>query len=221
MDGTLLTDRRSVKRFSGWSNGPSPPGTLAPVTTRKAQAEQSKSLLIATALRLFVERGYDATPISLILEEAGMARGALYHHFPDGKRELFEEVVEHVDEPFHHGLDEIVATVESPVERIVAAWRLLLGLAAQSDFARIVLVEASAVDPGAWTGSDQYQLLRATLEEAIAVGELTSLPVDAMASTLFGAIRRTADFVAVSEHPSEAAREGDEVLAVILDSFRR
>ncbi|MEZ5179816.1 MAG: TetR family transcriptional regulator [Acidimicrobiales bacterium] len=47
------------------------------MTTRRAQAEQSRTLLIETALRLFVAQGYEATPISQILDEAGMARGAL------------------------------------------------------------------------------------------------------------------------------------------------
>lgn len=190
------------------------------VTTRKVQAERSRALLIDTALRLFVAQGYEATPISQILDEADMARGALYHHFPDGKRELFAEVVEYVDEPFHHGLDNIVETVSSPVERIVAAWKLLLGLAAEPTFAKIVLIEATAVDPGAWTGSDQYLLLRATVEEAIAAHEVRALPVDAVASTLFGAIRRMADYVAVAENPTVAARDGDEVLATLLQSLR-
>lgn len=190
------------------------------VTTRKSQAEQSRSLLIDIALHLFATQGYEATPISQILDAAGMARGALYHHFPDGKRELFTEVVELVDEPFHHGIDDIVEAVTSPVERIVAAWKLLLDLAAEEHFARIVLIEATAVDPGAWTGTGQYLLLRATVEEAIAAGELRALPVDAVSSTLFGAIRRMADFVAVAEDPVAAARDGDEVLHTLLDGLR-
>ena len=190
------------------------------MTTCKAQAEHSRTLLIETALRLFVAQGYKATPISQILDEAGMARGGLYHHFPDGKKELFAEVVEYVDEPFHHGLEDIVNRVDSPIERIAAAWKLLLGLAAEPAFAKIVLVEATAVDPGAWTGSGQYQLLRATVEEAIAAGELLPMPVDAVASTLFGAIRRMADYVAVASEPDEAARDGDEVLATLLHGLR-
>lgn len=110
--------------------------------------------------------------------------------------------------------------MSSPVERIVAAWKLLLGLAAEPVFATIVLVQATAVDPGAWTGTGQYQLLRATIEEAIAAGELQPLPVDAVASTLFGAIRRTADYVAVADDPAQAAKDGDEVLTLLLASFR-
>ncbi|MEZ5179817.1 MAG: hypothetical protein R2746_16485 [Acidimicrobiales bacterium] len=42
-----------------------------------------------------------------------------------------------------------------------------------------------------------------------------------MASTLFGAIRRTADYVAVADDPAQAAKDGDEVLTLLLASFRR
>lgn len=190
------------------------------MTTRRAQAEQSRARLIEVALRLFVDQGYEATSVSQVLEQAGMARGALYHHFPDGKRELFAEAVEVADHPFHEGLDRIVETVTSPVARIEAAWELLLELATDAPFARIVLVEAPVVSPGSWTGGEQYLLLRATVEEAIAAGELRALPVDAVASTLFGAIRRMADYVAVADDPATAAREGGEVLREVLAGLR-
>lgn len=190
------------------------------MTRRKEQAERSRSLLIDTALRLFVEQGYEATSVSQILNAAGMARGALYHHFPDGKKELFAEAVEVADHPFHEGLDEIVATIESPVEQIVAGWRLLLELATEPVFARIVLVDAPMVAPGAWTGGEQFLLLRAVLEQAMAAGEIAPVPVDAAASTLFGAIRRMADFVAVADDPAQAAHDGDVVLHALLDGLR-
>lgn len=190
------------------------------MTRRKEQAERSRSLLIDAALRLFVEQGYEATSISQVLAATGMAKGALYHHFPGGKRELFGEVVEVADHPFHEGLDELVATVTSPVERITAGWKLVLDLATDPVFAKIVLVEAQAVAPEAWTGGAQYQLLRATLEQAMAAGQIKDVPVDAAASTLFGAIRRMADHVAVADDPVAAAADGDVVLHALLDGLR-
>lgn len=190
------------------------------MSTRKAQAEQSRARLIDAALELFVAQGYEATSISQVLAATGMAKGALYHHFPGGKVELFGEAVEVADEPFHHGLDHIVETVTSPVGRIVAAWELLLDLATDPVFARVVLVEAPVVAPGAWTGVGQYVLLKATVEEAMEVGELRRLPVDAVASTLFGAIRRMADFVAVADDPDTAAADGGLVLREVLAALR-
>ena len=190
------------------------------MSSRKAQAEQSKALLVDTALRLFVEQGYEATSVSQILEAAGMARGALYHHFPDGKKDLFGEVVEVADHEFHEGLERIVAEVASPVERIEAAGRLVLDLATDPTFARIILVEAAIVMPGAWTGGGEYQLLRDTLAEAIDAGELRPTPLDATASMLFGAIRRMADMVAIADDPAPLAAEGVEVLGALLDGLR-
>lgn len=190
------------------------------MTRRKEQAERSRSRLVEAALRLFVAQGYEATSISQVLAATGMAKGALYHHFPEGKRELFGEAVEIADHPFHEGLDEIVATVASPVARITAGWKLVLDLATDPVFAKIVLVEAQAVAPEAWTGAGQFQLLRATLEEAIAAGEVRPVPLDAAAATLFGAIRRMADYVAVADDPAQAARDGDTVLHALLEGLR-
>lgn len=206
--------------FPDVRTSPSPGAHWGAMTTRKAQAEQSRARLIEAALGLFVEQGYDATSISQVLAATGMAKGALYHHFPGGKMELFGEAVEVADEPFHDGLDRIVAEVTSPVGRIVAAWGLLLELATDPVFAKVVLVEAPVVAPGAWTGQGQYVLLRATVEEAMEAGELRRLPVDAVASTLFGAIRRMADFVAVAPDPDAAAADGGVVLRELLDALR-
>lgn len=190
------------------------------MSRRKEQAEQSKAHLVETALRLFVAQGYEATSVSQILDEAGMARGALYHHFPEGKRELFAEAVDVANHDFHEGLDRIVTTVTSPVEMIAAGWKLVLDLATEPVFAKIVLVEAPLVMPLGWSGGEQYLLMRAILEEAVTAGEIRPLPLDALAATLFGAVRRMADFVAVADDPARTAREGGEVLQVILDALR-
>jgi AcrR family transcriptional regulator len=190
------------------------------MTRRKEQAERSRSRLVEAALRLFVEQGYEATSISQVLDATGMAKGALYHHFPEGKRELFAEAVEVADHEFHEGLDRIVETVTSPVERIAAGWKLVLDLATDPVFAKVVLIEAQAVAPEEWTGAAQFQLLRATLEEAIAAGQIRPVPIDAATATLFGAIRRMADYVAVADDPAQAAADGDAVLHALLDGLR-
>jgi TetR/AcrR family transcriptional regulator, lmrAB and yxaGH operons repressor len=48
----------------------------------------TKDRLISTATRLFLQRGYEGTGLSEILTEAGVPKGSLYHHFPDGKADL-------------------------------------------------------------------------------------------------------------------------------------
>jgi len=189
------------------------------MTTRQEQAAQSRSLLIDVALRLFVDQGYEATPVSQILSDAGMARGALYHHFPDGKKQLFIEVVDVVDHQLHEGFEEIITTITSPIAQIQAGFDLLVRLAADRVFARIILIEAASVMPGAWSTGSEYVLLRDALERAIAAGEIVSVPLDAATSTLYGAARRAADFVANSSDPHQTAAECSTVLAAVLKGF--
>jgi AcrR family transcriptional regulator len=190
------------------------------VVTRKEQAAQSKALIIDVALRLFVEQGYEATSIGQIQEKVGMARGAVYHHFPDGKKEVFLAVVDRVDEDFHHGLESIVKSITSPVELIIAGFDLLLRLAMEKNFARIILIEASTVMPGAWAEGEEFALLRETFRQGIAAGELKKVPLDAVASSLYGAARRSADFVARSSNPKIAARDSAKILRAMIDGLR-
>ena len=58
---------------------------------RVRQAEATRSLLLEVARESFTEHGYGATSIDDIIQQAGVARGALYHHF-SGKEALFRAV---------------------------------------------------------------------------------------------------------------------------------
>lgn len=190
------------------------------MTTRKEQAALSRSRLVEAALHLFVDQGYEATSVGQILERTDMARGALYHYFPDGKKQLFLEVIDVVDHQLHEGFEEILREVRSPIEQVTAGFDLLLRLAADRTFARIVLIEAAAVFPGAWTDGSEFVLLRDTLRRAIDAGEIRELPLDAATSTLYGAARRAADFVARSPDPESAAKECTVALGALLDGLR-
>jgi AcrR family transcriptional regulator len=64
---------------------------------RVRQAEATRSLLIDVARQNFTEHGCAATSIDDIIQQAGVARGALYHHF-SGKEGSSTVVTEPVDE---------------------------------------------------------------------------------------------------------------------------
>ena len=62
---------------------------------RVDRGQATRQHLIAVATQLFATRGYDGTSIEAVLEQAGVSRGSLYHHFASKER-LFEAVVESV-----------------------------------------------------------------------------------------------------------------------------
>ena len=54
-------------------------------------SDDTKALVRATALRLFRERGYAATTMRAIAQEAGVATGNAYYHFAS-KDHLVQEL---------------------------------------------------------------------------------------------------------------------------------
>ena len=63
-------------------------------SSRLKQAEASREKLLAAALALFGEQGYNATGVRSINRRAGVADGLLYHYFPRGKKEIFQALIQ-------------------------------------------------------------------------------------------------------------------------------
>ena len=57
--------------------------------SRADQAQETKQKLLDAALALFAEQGYSKTSIRALARRTGLSDGILYHHFPDGKQEIF------------------------------------------------------------------------------------------------------------------------------------
>ncbi|HVS99161.1 MAG TPA: TetR/AcrR family transcriptional regulator [Solirubrobacterales bacterium] len=64
----------------------------------RARWERRRRAIVATAARLFAERGYQATSITDLTEATGLAAGGLYHYF-EGKDDLLTAICEELLEP--------------------------------------------------------------------------------------------------------------------------
>src|SRR3972149_366731 len=58
-----------------------------------AHKTNRQELIVTKATELFMVQGYNATSVRQIAEAAGCTDAALYYHFRDGKRALFQAVV--------------------------------------------------------------------------------------------------------------------------------
>ncbi len=65
------------------------------MATQAERREATRRRLIDAARRRFADDGYDETSTEQIREQAGVSRGAMYHHFAS-KREVFEAVFREV-----------------------------------------------------------------------------------------------------------------------------
>ncbi|GGZ57222.1 TetR/AcrR family transcriptional regulator [Streptomyces bluensis] len=74
----------------GSGSGSGPDSGSAPASPRgSAKSEQTRALILETALRLFQERGYDRTTMRAIAKEAGVSVGNAYYYFA-GKEHLIQ-----------------------------------------------------------------------------------------------------------------------------------
>jgi AcrR family transcriptional regulator len=84
---------------------------------RVRQAEATRSLLLEVARENFTRHGYAATSIDDIIREAGVARGALYHHF-SGKEDMLVGALTPVSEELLAGGQARVERAGSPAETL-------------------------------------------------------------------------------------------------------
>lgn len=90
----------------------------------RARYEGRRGDLIATAARLFAERGYAATSIAELTEATGLAAGGIYHYI-EGKEDLLIAICDELLEPLIAQAEEIVATdldPEDQLRRLLRAW---------------------------------------------------------------------------------------------------
>lgn len=76
---------------------------------RNKYPEETIKRILQSALRLFLEKGYERTTIQDIIDVLGnLSKGAIYHHFK-GKEDIFEAVMELLFAGTEDKMDELIA----------------------------------------------------------------------------------------------------------------
>jgi AcrR family transcriptional regulator len=189
---------------------------------RIAQGEATRNALIREARQLFGEQGYVDTAIDEIVAQAGVTKGAVYHHF-DGKEGLFRAVFEQVHREV---TDQAAAEFLGP-----DAWESLLrGCALWVDahldpaVRRIALQDARAV-----LGWDEVRAienrfgavaLRGALRKAMHAGVLERQPLRPLSLLLIGALGEGCLYISESDDPISARAEVRALVIRMLSAFR-
>src|SRR3954465_8674095 len=85
-----------------------------------AETASTRQTILETARRLFHERGYEATGISLILKEAGVNSGSLYHFFPTKQALLIRGLEYYTRFLMPVIMNPAEAATTDPIERVFA-----------------------------------------------------------------------------------------------------
>jgi AcrR family transcriptional regulator len=191
---------------------------------RIERGEQTRKRLLSAASKLFAEHGYEATPIELVLEQAAVSKGALYHHFAN-KRELYEAVLEAIETDLARATVQAARDATDPVEALRAGTRAFLSLAGDPAIGRIVLTDAPNVLGWArWREIDErhaFGVLKGAVSATAAAERLTQDEQDALAHVLLAALLELAMIVARSDTPRDAQNVAQAVMDELLNRLLR
>lgn len=177
---------------------------------RRTQAERSEettSALIAAGLRLFGRDGYSATSVEAVAAEAGVTKGAAYHHF-DGKTGLFRHVFIQQEQHLADALSRAGANAPDTWSALRAGCHAFLHHCLDQNTRQIVLLDGPAVLGWDTVREIEYQhtllLLRRGMYAAAADGWITGGDLTIRCQLLFGALCEAGMLLARTDNPTTA-----------------
>jgi AcrR family transcriptional regulator len=193
-------------------------------TTKAAQREVTTKRLLEVARVHFTKHGYAQTATEKIVEEAGVTRGALYHHF-GSKDGLFKAVVEVVQQDVAVQIEAAVSKTNDPWQQLLIGCKTFLTASMDADIQQIMLVDAPAVlGFETWREIDSQtsmHLLQENIQELVDK-KIIGIPyVEAFTHLLSGAMNEAALWVVRSKNPKQALTEAIKTLEHLLESVKR
>jgi AcrR family transcriptional regulator len=185
--------------------------------------EATQGAILAAAGRLFGEEGFAGVSVDDIAAAAGVAKGAVYHHFPS-KEALFEAVFERTAAQLQQRVHAAGADSADFLQRLSASARAYFEACAGAPFERIILKDGPAVlGWDRWREIDEryfLAMLPAGLEAAMAAGQIRRQPAAPLARLLIGALTEAAVACAGSDDPARTGRELAQALDRLLEGLR-
>jgi AcrR family transcriptional regulator len=191
-------------------------------TQAERRAATIESILKAGRL-LFGERGFAATTIDDIAEQARVAKGAVYHHFAT-KEAVFAAVFDQVSRALVQEIDRAVRTEKDVLAAMVAGTQHYFAACAKGPTGQIILRDGPAVlGWERWREIDAQHFggkIPRALEAAMDAGLIARQPVEPLARLLLGAVTEAAVACAGRTDVLKAGNEYTRAFKSLLEALR-
>jgi len=187
---------------------------MASTTVRRTQQQRSQStinVLLDAARERFGAGGYANTSLDDIANHAGVSKGALYHHFPDGKPQLFQAVFVREQRLLAEAVIAASRRKRDPWDAFFEGCRAFLEQSLDPKVQRVTLFDAPAVlgweQMRELEAPHSFAVLRSGLKAAVDDGRLPGRDPTILAHLLLGAMCEGVAVVASSAHPRATTRK--------------
>jgi AcrR family transcriptional regulator len=165
------------------------------MATKVEQRERTRALILDLATQAFADRGYADVALEELVAEAGLTRGALYHHF-GSKRALFRAVLEAAQTHVARAVETATSGDRDPLEGFLDGCRAFLEASLAPGVRRILLVDGPAVlGWDDWRSGDletSVGLLDDGIAELAAAGVIAPTRLHTVATMISGALNEIA-----------------------------
>ncbi len=151
---------------------------------------KTKRKIFETSMKLFAEKGYDATSIEEITATVGVAKGTLYYHF-SSKEEIFNFLIEEGVKLLKNSIAIKTENLENSIDKIRAIVLIQIKvLVKYESFMTIILSQIWGNDPRSQMCRnyvfDYIQMIEEIVKEGIRKGEIVEGEPNVIASGIFG-----------------------------------
>lgn len=173
------------------------------------------------ARELFTVRGFAATSIDDIANLAGVAKGAIYHHF-ESKEQIFQRVFEQMTGALAAEVTATAAAGKSTLDRFERGTLNYLTSIAGNKLRQVLLIDGPAVlGWGKWREVDTRYfngVMKAPMERTLHA-RVSAREMAAIGHLMAGAVSEAALVCATSDNRVRAARDFTSALLKMLAPF--
>ncbi|MGA0599464.1 TetR/AcrR family transcriptional regulator [Caulobacter sp. KR2-114] len=194
------------------------------MASQAERREKTRGAILAAAEAAFSGDGFAATTIDRIAAAAGVAKGAVYHHFAS-KEALFEAVFDQASRGLVRRVIGKSVGARDVLDGMVVGSREYFAACAEPALGRIILHDGPMVlGWERWRQIDAEHFGRMfpiALTQAMDQGLLARQPVEPLARLLVGAVTEAAVACASAEDPAAVGRQHAAALEAVIEGLRR
>lgn len=151
---------------------------------------KTKRKIFETSMKLFAEKGYDATSVEEITATVGVAKGTLYYHF-SSKEEIFNFLVEEGVKLLKNSISIKTAKLDNNIDKLRAIVLIQIKvLVKYENFMTIILSQIWGSDTRSKACRkyvfEYIQMIEEIVKEGIKKGEIIEADANVIASGIFG-----------------------------------
>ncbi|ASJ53111.1 TetR family transcriptional regulator [Brevibacillus formosus] len=191
--------------------------------SKAEQKQQTMQKLIEVAREMFSRQGYADAAMEDIVKQAGVTRGALYHHF-GSKEGLFEAVLASVQQEIGERVEAEAAKSEEPWQQLILGCLAFVSAAVEHRNKRILLIDGpSVIGWETWRRMDEENSMRHLREQLQTMqeqGYLRPVSIDALTHLLSGTMNEAVLWISETPDHEKSLAEISAAMTLLLEGFR-